>query len=261
MAVSELLFVLLFLAESSYSFVFPTNSRLLNSILQKADRVFPSTDQRQTHYVCSSNLWMVEGSTVVIGATGRRGEYSTHIKHCISKLAPTHICISRIQKFQLARYAHMACTLRAQTGLTQNMYTAKKKCRSVHRHECELEGNAAQHSAHVINANYPLRVCRIGGRVVRILSAAGNPVVAVVRDPTAPAAQALAELPAVRVARGDVLDADSLLAAVAGAAAVIDTHGLRPQRVTRVSDLWARDPTQDPRHPAAVLFRCAQPRQ
>jgi uncharacterized protein YbjT (DUF2867 family) len=98
---------------------------------------------------------------------------------------------------------------------------------------------------------------RIGARVVRLLSAKGGPVIALVRDPTAPAARALADLPAVRVARGDVLDPASLAAAVAGAAAVIDTHGMRPQRVTRISDLWARDPQSDPQHPAAVLFRCA----
>ena len=95
---------------------------------------------------------------------------------------------------------------------------------------------------------------RVGARVVRRLAAMGVRVRVMTRDVHSPVAAELAALGA-EIVPGDVTDPDPapLARAVAGCTRVVACFGA--QRVSKITDLFARPHETDPTHPAAVNHR------
>ena len=95
---------------------------------------------------------------------------------------------------------------------------------------------------------------RVGARVVRRLAAMGVRVRVMTRDVHSPVAAELAALGA-EIVPGDVTDPDPapLARAVAGCTRVVACFGA--QRISKISDLFAKPHETDPTHPAAVNHR------
>lgn len=92
---------------------------------------------------------------------------------------------------------------------------------------------------------------RVGRSVVSKLKSSGKSVKCLVRD--IQRASTFTELENTSLVYGSTDDISSLVEATSGCDVVIDVHGMRPPRFTKIFDLF-RHPKNDPTHPYNVNY-------
>ena len=92
---------------------------------------------------------------------------------------------------------------------------------------------------------------RVGRAVVSKLKSSGKSVKCLVRDTRR--AETFTELRDTSFIHGSVEDMDALIKATSGCDVVVDVHGMRPPRFTKLFDL-IQHPKHDPTHPYNVNY-------